>query len=795
MVSNEAKRKESEEGRERLLPQLQRGQPADSIDTLEKPLHENEKDQQLLDALLECFPGGIAIAAADDGKIRMVSRYSRQLLGLPREVLEGLPLQEYVRKWDILHLDGVTPATAEELPLIEATLHGQVVTDQEWLIRCRDGRTIRVLCNAGPIRNRRGDIIGGVVVSLDITERQQAEEALAHLAAIVESSQDAIYSHAPDGVILTWNPAAERLYGYSAEEIKGQSIFLLVPADRSGEMRDILTRIQQGERIVCFETERIRKDGSRVEVSVSISPIWDATGRIVAAAKIDRDITERKRAEATLRHSQEQFREVATLLPAAVYLCDASGLIKWYNSRAVELWGREPDPASTDERFCGSYKIYRPNDTFMPHYETPIAELLRTGIPVHNRELIVERPDGSRITVLVNIAPIKNEKGEVTGAINCFEDISERKQAEQKLRQSEERYRRIVDTAAEGIKTLDRDGRITYINTRGASLLGYSVEEMLRCSAFDFVFPEDLAEARRSLARLFQGGQEEGDIRLRCKDGSPLWVHFVASPIPDGQEGYSGALVMLSNITLRKEAEKRALQAERLAAIGQVVAGLAHESGNALQRSQACLRMLALHIEGKPEALDLVDRMQKAQDQLQYLFEDVRDYAAPIHLELLTCDLSEIWREAWSQLDFVRQGREVAFREETGGVDLRCYADHFRLVQVFRNFFDNALDACRDPVVLSVHCSDAVIAGQPAIQIAVRDNGPGIAAEIRPKLFDPFFTTKTKGTGLGLPIVRRIIEAHGGEIAVGEAADSGAEILITLPRGNHEPFAAHHCSR
>jgi two-component system sensor kinase FixL len=294
---------------------------------------------------------------------------------------------------------------------------------------------------------------------------------------------------------------------------------------------------------------------------------------------------------------------------------------------------------------------------------------------------------------------------------------------------------------------------------------------------------EDLAEGRRRLARLFQGGQEEGDLRLRCKDGSPLWVHFVASPIPDGQEGYSGALVMFSNITLRKEAEKRALQAERLAAIGQVVAGLAHESGNALQRSQACLRMLALHVEGKPEALDLVYRLQKAQDHLQYLFEEVRNYAAPINLELCICDLSDIWREAWSQLDFIRQGREVVFREETGGVDPHCHADRFRLVQVFRNLFDNALGACRDPVVLSVHCSAAEIAGQPAIQIAVRDNGPGIAAEIRAKIFEPFYTTKTKGTGLGLAIVRRIIEAHAGEIAVGEGAGSGAEILITLPRG------------
>jgi signal transduction histidine kinase len=193
--------------------------------------------------------------------------------------------------------------------------------------------------------------------------------------------------------------------------------------------------------------------------------------------------------------------------------------------------------------------------------------------------------------------------------------------------------------------------------------------------------------------------------------------------------------------------------------------------------------MLTLRVKDQPEALDLVDRIQKAQDHLQHLFEDVRGYAAPINLELRVCDLSKVWREAWSQLDFARQGREVAFLEETGGLDLHCHADHFRLVQVFRNILDNALAACRDPVVLSVRCSPALLAGHPAIRIAVRDNGPGIAAEERPKLFEPFYTTKAKGTGLGLPIIRRIIEAQRGEIAVGEGTGSGAEILITLPRG------------
>src|SRR5437763_1451539 len=146
-------------------------------------------------------------------------------------------------------------------------------------------------------------------------------------------------------------------------------------------------------------------------------------------------------------------------------------------------------------------------------------------------------------------------------------------------------------------------------------------------------------------------------------------------------------------ITYVKQAQRRTLQAGRLAAIGQMVAGLAHESRNALQRSQACLEMLALAVRDRPEALDLIARLQQAQDHLHHLYEDVRGYAAPIVLDRRPCDLGVLWREAWSHLESSRSGKEAVLREEAGGVDLRLVADPFRLGQVFRNLLDNALAA------------------------------------------------------------------------------------------------------
>ncbi len=239
----------------------------------------------------------------------------------------------------------------------------------------------------------------------------------------------------------------------------------------------------------------------------------------------------------------------------------------------------------------------------------------------------------------------------------------------------------------------------------------------------------------------------------------------------------------LARFTKLKEAEERALQAERLAAIGQMMAVLSHESGNALARARACLDLLAVEVADRPEALALTDSIRKAQDDLQQLYEEVRSYAAPLKLDLEVWDLSGIWRQAWVNLAGLRVGKEAEFKEETGGADLLCPVDQFRLEQVFRNLFENALAACTSTVRIEIRCSEATLQGQPAVRVVVRDNGPGLTPEQRQKAFEPFYTTKSKGTGLGLAIAQRIIEAHSGHIAVGDGEGPGAEFVLVLPRG------------
>ena len=173
-----------------------------------------------------------------------------------------------------------------------------------------------------------------------------------------------------------------------------------------------------------------------------------------------------------------------------------------------------------------------------------------------------------------------------------------------------------------------------------------------------------------------------------------------------------------------------------MAAIGQTCAGLAHESRNALQRSQACLEMLALKLVDRPDTLGLISRVQQAQDDLHRLYEDVREYAAPIKLVLRDCDLAEIWRRAWSHLEPLREGRQATLHEPHCGLNLTCQADPFRLEQVFRNILDNALSARDDGVDIAITGSAARLDGRAAICLAIRDNGPGLTPEQHDKIFE-----------------------------------------------------------
>ena len=271
----------------------------------------------------------------------------------------------------------------------------------------------------------------------DITERKQAENARARLAAIVESSEDAIVGIDLIGTITSWNHGAERLFGYTSEEAIGQSVYMLIPADRLEEERSILGRIGRGDHVDHFETVRRRKDGALSDISLTVSPIGDARGLIVGASKTARDISGRKRAEAALQESERRFREMVDALPVAVYTTDAQGRLTHFNPAAVEFAGRTPELGR--DRWCVTWKIYRADGTPMPHDEAPMALALKEMRPIRGTQAIAERPNGERRWFEPYPTPLFDAAGRLSGAINMLIDVTEQKRAQEALRDADRR--------------------------------------------------------------------------------------------------------------------------------------------------------------------------------------------------------------------------------------------------------------------------------------------------------------------------------------------------------------------
>jgi PAS domain S-box-containing protein len=372
--------------------------------------------------------------------------------------------------------------------------------------------------------------------------------------------------------------------------------------------------------------------------------------------------------------------------------------------------------------------------------------------------------------------------------------VADRHRLAEAKERSEAAFRTLVEAAPCMIVILRPDHTIAYFSRFAEELTGRTAAEVLGRDFFSTFLPERARVGAADYLRAALAGQAPRGVEtsVLCADGSRRSLIWNAQLLPN-YEGGPAALAVGQDITALKQAQERTLQAERLAAIGQMVAGLAHESGNALARSQACLEMLGLEIRDRPEALELVARVQKAQDHLQQLYDEVRNYAAPLKLEREPWGVDTVWRQAWANLAVRRQGRQATLHEECGGIRPRCAIDPFRLEQVFRNILENALAACPDPVSVTISCAEAELEGRPALRVSVCDNGPGLSGEQRQRIFEPFYTTKTKGTGLGMAIAQRIVEAHGGHIVVGDSSvggvpppnprpGPGAEILITLPR-------------
>lgn len=360
--------------------------------------------------------------------------------------------------------------------------------------------------------------------------------------------------------------------------------------------------------------------------------------------------------------------------------------------------------------------------------------------------------------------------------------VEQRREVKQ---QSEATFRNLVETAHCVIVILREDHTIAYFSPFAEQLTGYRAEEVVGRDYFETFLPAEVrAGVAEEIRRVMAGGYASVDYEnpILTREGEQRMILWNAQRLED-YEGQPGVLAVGHDVTDLKKAQQKLVQSERLAAIGQMMAGLAHESRNAFQRSQACLEMLALEVEDRPEALQLVERVQRALDHIHQLYEEVRGYAAPIRLEPTPCDIAHVWRTAWAHLDVARKNKSVELVEQIpDGLDLVCAVDEFALGQVFRNILENAIAACGDPARIVIRCAPCSLDHRPAVRVEVHDSGPGFSEEALRRVFEPFFTTKTKGTGLGMAIAHRIVQAHGGTIRVANDPAGGAVVALVLPR-------------
>lgn len=359
--------------------------------------------------------------------------------------------------------------------------------------------------------------------------------------------------------------------------------------------------------------------------------------------------------------------------------------------------------------------------------------------------------------------------------------IVQRWEIEKALHHEHDFADRILKTAEAVVVVLALDGSIVRFNPYLTIISGWSLVDTVGKDWFDTFLPEcDRHQFRETFQKIIAGLEASGIVNPICtRTGQLRHMRWSNTTLKDELGKPTAVLAIGLDITDLVTAQSRALQAERLAAIGQTMTALAHESRNALQRIQASVEMLSLELVNNPQTHDDIRAITKSVKELQNLLDEVRSFAAPIVLQHQPSNLPDIWHRAWRSLLAHRQGRQTTLHESIIDEGLVVEVDDFRMEQVFRNLFENSLAACSDSVVIEIDCKSSV--AKDHIEITVTDNGPGLAADQRERVFDAFYTTKSNGTGLGMAIVRRILEAHNGSIRVQDNPSGGAQFVLTLP--------------
>ncbi len=501
---------------------------------------------------------------------------------------------------------------------------------------------------------------------------------------------------------------------------------------------------------------------------------------------------------AELYESENHFRALFELGPVAIYSCDAAGTIQSFNRRAAVLWGREPKLGDPIDRFCGAHKLHRPDGPWLPHEQCPMAGVLSGEIPaVEGAEVIIERLDGSRLTVAVNIVPLKNARGEITGAINSFQDVTARKVAECALRESAEWLRAVFEQPAVGVvQTNVATGRFMRTNQRFREIVGYTAEEIAKLSFADITHPHDLALSMTNRTLLGAGSVREfaQEKRYVRKDGSVVWTSIaVSSSGPAGKPPLS-FIAFVQDITERRRLDDHFLQAQKMEALGQFSGGVAHDFNNILAAIGGYTELSRMILKDNTDVRDHLGAVLKATGRATDLVRQILTFSRqqpqirqPLHLQPIMVESIKLMRATIPTT--------VEIETSTAAGLPAVLANANQVHQILINLGINGWHAMRDrPGRLHLALEKFVVTPEYAatkprlhpgsyVRLSVSDTGSGMDQATLLRIFEPFFTTKAPGdgTGLGLSVVHGIMDSHDGAVTVHSQPGEGTVFRLYFP--------------
>jgi two-component system, cell cycle sensor histidine kinase and response regulator CckA len=595
---------------------------------------------------------------------------------------------------------------------------------------------------------------------------------------------------ASGGVIVEANDAFHRLLGYEPGEVAGRTFFELTHPDDREENRRLFREVVEG-RLPSFQMEKryLCKDGRVIWGRLTASPLRDSSGKVTQMIGLVQDITRRKEAEAELQAAL--LRNTALLQNAvdAILTIDARGTILTANPAVERLFGYTPE-----ELLGEKVNLLMPSP-YQEEHDGYLERYLATGekrIIGIGREVWARRKDGTVFPIDLAVSEVMIA-GERT-FMGTIRDITQRKEAEEALRQERDFAHRLVETAHAIVLVLDLSGRIVRYNRYTEELTGYSLEEVQGQPWVDVFLPErEQAGIREVLASMAEGARVRGRVNaVVTRNGTERLIEWYATPMRGADDEVSGVLAVGLDVTERLQLEEQFRQAQKMEAIGRLAGSVAHDFNTVLASILGYSEVLLEELGDAPIARSVRQIHRGAQRgavltrQLLALSRRQKAEAELCEPDAVIADLREML------VRLIGEGIQVRQRLAAPGVYVRLAPG--QLEQILLNLVVNARDAISGKGQVTLRTRAVEIDADTAsglllrpgsyLALSVSDTGCGMDEEVRGRIFDPFFTTKApdKGTGLGLSTVYGIVQQAGGQIRVDTAVRRGSTFSIFLPR-------------